>query len=178
LKHSIAITFIALYALLVLPTASFSHENSAQAGPGALKKEQKAWGIAGDSKAVQRTVTLTMSDNMRFTPDRIEVKQGQTVRLVMRNTGKVLHEMVIGTQQELDEHAALMLKFPAMEHDEPDMAHVPPGKTGQIIWTFNRAGEFDFACLIAGHYQAGMVGKISVTAAHPSIKPPMKGTQP
>jgi plastocyanin len=29
---------------------------------------------------------------------------------------------------------------------------------------FNRPGEFDFACLIAGHYQAGMVGKITVTA--------------
>ncbi len=57
-----------------------------------------------------------------------------------------------------------MLKFPNMEHDEPYMAHVPPGKTGQIVWTFNRAGDFDFACLIAGHYQAGMVGKIIVSA--------------
>ena len=55
-----------------------------------------------------------------------------------------------------------MLKFPTMEHDEPYMAHVPPGKTGAIIWTFSKAGEFDFACLIAGHYQAGMVGKINV----------------
>ena len=57
-----------------------------------------------------------------------------------------------------------MLKFPDMEHDEPYMAHIPPGKIGAIVWTFNRAGEFDFACLIAGHYQAGMVGKIKVAA--------------
>ena len=35
----------------------------------------------------------------------------------------------------------------------------------EIVWTFNRAGEFDFACLIAGHFQAGMVGKVMVTAA-------------
>jgi uncharacterized cupredoxin-like copper-binding protein len=56
-----------------------------------------------------------------------------------------------------------MIKFPTMEHDEPYMAHVAPGKTGEIIWTFNRAGQFEFACLIAGHYQAGMVGKIMVT---------------
>ena len=48
-----------------------------------------------------------------------------------------------------------MVKFPNMEHDEPYMAHVAPGKTGEIVWTFNRAGDFDFACLIAGHYQAG-----------------------
>jgi uncharacterized cupredoxin-like copper-binding protein len=149
----------------MLPASSFSHENRLHDSPGALQKEQKPWGVAGDSKAVKRTITLTMSDSMRFTPDRIAVKQGETVRLVMRNTGQVLHELVIGSKQVLDEHAALMLKFPAMEHDEPDMAHVPPGKTGQIIWTFNRAGEFDFACLIAGHYQAGMVGRISVTAA-------------
>jgi len=148
----------------MLSTACFPHENTAHDKPGALKKEQQAWGIAGDRKTVQRTITLTMSDNMRFTPDHIKVKQGETVRLVMRNTGKVMHELVIGTKPVLDEHAALMLKFPGMEHDEPYMAHVPPGKTGQISWTFNRAGEFDFACLIAGHYQAGMVGRISVAA--------------
>ena len=79
--------------------------------------------------------------------------------------GKQLHELVLGTRQELDEHAALMLKFPNMEHDEPYMAHVNPGKTGEIIWNFNRPGEFEFACLIAGHYQAGMTGKITVTPA-------------
>ena len=129
-----------------------------------VKKEQKEWGIVGDAKGVKRTITLSMSDTMRFTPDKIEVKQGETVRISLKNTGKILHEMVIGTKKELEEHAALMLKFPTMEHDEPYMAHIPPGKTGEIIWTFNRVGEFDFACLIAGHYQAGMVGKIKVAA--------------
>jgi len=102
---------------------------------------------------------------MRFTPDRIEVKQGETVRLVHKNDGKIMHEFVLGTKKELDEHAALMAKFPNMEHDEPYMAHVGPGKTGQIVWTFNRPGEYDFACLIPGHYQAGMVGKVKVVAA-------------
>ena len=105
-----------------------------------------------------------MTDNMRFVPDKIEVRKGETVKVVLKNEGKMLHEMVIGTKEELEEHAALMLKFPDMEHDEPYMVHVPVGKTGEIIWTFNRAGDFDFACLIAGHYQAGMVGKILVAA--------------
>ena len=73
--------------------------------------------------------------------------------------------MVIGTKTDLQEHAALMLKFPNMEHEEPYMAHVAPGKTGEIIWKFNKAGDFDFACLVAGHYQAGMVGKIKVVAS-------------
>ncbi|MDO8420304.1 MAG: cupredoxin family protein [Rubrivivax sp.] len=129
-----------------------------------LRMEQKAWGIAGDAGKATRTIEIRMSDRMRFTPDKIEVREGETVRLVHRNGGKVMHEFVLGTKQVLDEHAALMLRFPDMEHDEPYMAHVGPGKTGEIAWTFNRAGEFDFACLIPGHYQAGMVGKIRVVA--------------
>lgn len=128
----------------------------------AVKKEQKPWGIAGDAKAVKRTIEVTMTDNMRFTPDRIEVRQGETVKFVVKNAGKMLHEFVIGTKTDLDEHAALMVKFPGMEHDEPYMAHVAAGKAGELVWNFNRTGEFDFACLIAGHYQAGMIGKITV----------------
>ena len=77
---------------------------------------------------------------------------------------KVLHEFVVGTKKYLDERAALMVKFPTMEHEEPYMAHVAPGKSGTILWTFNKAGSFDFACLIAGHYSAGMVGKITVAS--------------
>ena len=133
-----------------------------KAGP--VKKEQKDWGIAGNAKAGMRTVEFRMTDNMRFTPDKIEVKQGETVKLIIKNSGAVMHEFVLGTKNELEEHAALMVKFPNMEHDEPYMAHVPAGKTAEIIWTFNRPGNFDFACLIAGHYQAGMVGKITVSA--------------
>ena len=133
-----------------------------KAGP--VKTEQKDWGIAGNAKAGMRTVEFRMTDNMRFTPDKIEVKQGETVKLIIKNSGAVMHEFVLGTKKELEEHAALMLKFPNMEHDEPYMAHVPAGKTAEIIWTFNRPGNFDFACLIAGHYQAGMVGKITVSA--------------
>jgi len=130
---------------------------------GSVKKEQKPWGIAGDAKSAKRTIQIKMLDTMRFTPDSIEVKQGETIRFAIKNEGKMLHEMVIGTKKELDEHAALMVKFPNMEHDEPYMAHVSPGKSGEIVWTFNRAGDFLFACLIAGHYQAGMVGKIKVS---------------
>jgi uncharacterized cupredoxin-like copper-binding protein len=130
----------------------------------AVIKEQKPWGIAGDAEQVSRTIEIGMSDAMRFTPDLLEVKKGETIRLVHRNDGQVLHEFVLGTQDDLDKHAALMVKFPGMEHDEPYMVHVAPGQSGEIIWTFNRAGDFDFACLIAGHYQAGMVGKVRVVA--------------
>jgi uncharacterized cupredoxin-like copper-binding protein len=119
-----------------------------------------------------------MSDTMRFTPDALSVRQGETIRIVVRNEGTLLHEFVLGTRKELEEHAALMQRFPDMEHGEPYMAHVPPGQTGEIVWTFNRAGDFDFACLMAGHYQAGMTGKIAVAAAAPQSRPtPSSGAQ-
>ncbi|MES2785731.1 MAG: cupredoxin family protein [Pseudomonadota bacterium] len=154
-------------ALIGVSLGAVAHEGEdhGKKKAGAVKKEQKDWGIAGDANAVKRTIEVTMTDNMRFTPDKIEVKQGETVKFVIKNNGKMMHEMVVGTKKVLDEHAALMMKFPNMEHEEPYMAHVAQGKTGEMIWNFNRPGDFDFACLIAGHYQAGMVGKIKVVAA-------------
>lgn len=150
-------------ALPLLASTAWAHTDKPHASKaGSARKEQKDWGIAGDARNVKRTINVGMADNMRFTPERIEVRQGETVRFVVRNTGKVMHEFVIGTKAENAKHAELMVKFPNMEHDEPYMAHVPPGKTGEIVWTFNRAGEFEFACLIAGHYQGGMVGTIKV----------------
>jgi uncharacterized cupredoxin-like copper-binding protein len=142
---------------------AFAHGDAKPGKPAPAKKEQKAWGIAGDARAARRTIEVTMTDAMRFTPDRIEVRQGEVVKFVVKNAGKMLHEFVIGTKEELDAHAALMVKFPGMEHDEPYMAHVKPGRQAELVWNFNRAGAFEFACLIAGHYQAGMVGKITVT---------------
>jgi uncharacterized cupredoxin-like copper-binding protein len=157
---------VATAASLLAPAgrvlAHVNEKHPKKSGPA--KKEQKDWGIAGDAKQAKRSIDVGMSDTMRFTPERITVKLGETVRFVARNDGKQMHEFVIGTKAENEKHAALMLKFPNMEHDEPYMAHVPSGKTGQIVWTFNRAGQFEFACLIAGHYQAGMVGTITVSA--------------
>jgi len=150
--------------LLGLGGAALAHGDMHAKAAAPVKKEQKEWGIAGDAKSVSRTITLVMDDAMRFTPNAIKVKQGETIRFVVQNKGKLLHEMVIGTRAELESHAAMMMKFPNMEHDEPYMAHVSAGKAGNLIWTFNKAGEFDFACLVAGHYQAGMTGKITVAA--------------
>lgn len=154
----------ALLVAMAVSAGAWAHGDEAHKKTGPVRKEQKDWGIAGDAKSVKRTIQVGMSDGMRFTPDAITVRRGETVKFVFRNEGQQLHEFVLGTKKELEEHAALMLKFPNMEHDEPYMAHVPAGKTAEIIWTFNRPGDFDFACLIAGHYQAGMVGKITVSA--------------
>ncbi len=153
-----------LVGLLVSGPVLAHSEQHATQHSAAVIKEQKPWGIAGDLEQVSRTIEIGMSDAMRFSPDQLEIRQGETIRFVHRNQGQLLHEFVLGTKAELDAHAAMMAKFPAMQHDEPYMTHVGPGQSGEIIWTFNRAGDFDFACLIAGHYQAGMVGRIRVLA--------------
>lgn len=99
---------------------------------------------------------------MRFSPAVLNVKLGETIRFRLKNTGKTMHEMVIGTLPDLKEHAEVMKKFPDMEHEEPYMAHVKPGATEEIVWQFNRPGEFTYACLIPGHFEAGMIGKAIV----------------
>ncbi len=124
--------------------------------------EEKPFGTAGDPKKAKRTIAVGMSDKMRFNPASISVKQGETVKFVVKNSGKIMHEFVLGTMQELKEHSELMKKHPGMEHDEPYMAHVAPGKTETIVWRFTKAGEFHFGCLLPGHFEAGMVGKVAV----------------
>jgi uncharacterized cupredoxin-like copper-binding protein len=158
--------FLLAVAALVMSTGVLAHSNEDHAAKprkfDAGNVEDTAFGREGDPAKATRTIRVDMSDGMRFTPADITVKRGETVKLVATNKGKVLHEMVLGTSEELKKHAEMMKKFPGMEHDEPHMAHVKPGKSGEIVWQFTQAGEFQFACLIPGHFEAGMVGKVVV----------------
>jgi uncharacterized cupredoxin-like copper-binding protein len=165
----------AVLAVWALPVSTLrAHGGKAHEKKEPARKEQMDWGIAGDAKDATRRVEVGMGDDMRFTPAHIEVRLGETVRFIVRNSGRQMHEFVIGTRAENVKHAELMIKFPSMEHDEPYIAHVAPGKTREIVWAFNRPGEFEFACLIAGHYLAGMVGTIKVapaqTPSHPRLE--------
>lgn len=155
-------------SLIALGSAAFAHgDEDHDKKPGAASHEDhaSALGKAGDPKKVSRTVEITMNDTMRFTPSSVAVKRNETVRFVLKNEGKLKHEMVLGTIKELKEHAALMVKFPQMEHADPNQASVEPGKTGELVWQFTKAGTFDFACLQAGHYEAGMKGQVVVAGA-------------
>lgn len=153
-----ALTFAAAYG--TAQAHGEAHSDSKKVAP--VTAEQQVFGIAGNPKKVSRTIVFDMSDEMRFEPATITVSRGETLRFVAKNRGRIMHEMVIGTMRDLEEHAAMMRKFPGMEHDEPHMTHVAPGKSGEIVWRFNRPGVFNFACLIAGHMEAGMVGTITV----------------
>lgn len=147
-------------ALLLMPLAVLAH--GTQPHRADLPREQQPFGIAGEPSRVGRTVQIDMGDDMRFKPDRIRVREGETLRLRIRNRGRLMHELVIGSAQSLAEHAELMRRFPNMEHAEAHMAHVAPGREAELLWHFNRAGSFEFACLIDGHFQAGMRGTLIV----------------
>ena len=122
----------------------------------------EAIGKPGIASKVTRTVKVDMTDDMRFSASTIAAKQGETIRFLAKNSGKVKHEMVLGTEKELKEHYEVMKKNPEMEHADANMVTVVPGKTGEIIWQFTKAGKVDFACLQPGHYDAGMKGLINV----------------
>ena len=155
---------VLIAAALSLSSGVFAHTEKPHAPKEkkAISTEEKPFGREGDPKKATRTIKVDMSDKMRFSPETLEPKRGDVVRFEAKNSGKIMHEMVLGTMKELKEHAELMRKHPGMEHDEPYMAHVAPGKTENIVWQFTKAGEFYFGCLVPGHFEAGMVGKIIV----------------
>lgn len=103
-----------------------------------------------------------MSDSMRFQPAQIVVARGETLRFIVKNSGKLKHELVLGQVRDLQEHAKLMQKFPGMEHADDNMVSVAPGQQGSLLWQFSRAGTVHFACLQPGHYEAGMKGLVKV----------------
>ena len=138
------------------------HSSGHAAGEHAHGGATSALGEPGKAAQVNRTVEVVMLDTMRFKPAMIEVKQGETIRFVVKNSGNLKHEMVLGTPKELKEHYAMMMKMPDMEHHEPSMVTVEPGKTGELIWRFSNARVVDFACLQPGHYGAGMKGQVKV----------------
>lgn len=125
----------AITALLIATSPLALAHGDAKHAPAKKKvisTEEKAFGREGDPQKAVRTINIDMSDKMRFTPDSLTLKQGETVKFVVKNSGKVMHEFVLGTMGELKDHSALMQKFPSMEHAEPYMAHVAPGKTETI----------------------------------------------
>ena len=157
---------IATFKLAVIAFAMSA--GAALAGPGAAGHglgAETAYGTPGDPKKPARPVQVVMSEKdgkMSFIPDRIEIRRGEQIRFQLRNNGELDHEIVLATLEENLKHAVEMQKNPDMEHDDPNAKRLAPKKTGEIVWAFTKAGEFDFSCLIPGHREAGMTGKIVV----------------
>ncbi len=121
-------------------------------------------GEPGVAAKVSRTIEVDAADSMRFTPSNVSVKKGETIRFVIKNSGKVPHEFSLGTEKELKEHYEVMKKFPDMEHEEANKISLKPGTQGEVIWRFTKPGVVNFACLHVGHYDAGMKDQVKVAA--------------
>src|SRR5262245_51759877 len=122
-------------------------------------------GEPGNPKKKARTVLVTMKEGdgkMLFIPDRVEVKRGEQIRFVLTNVGVLDHEFMLATVEENLKHAEEMKKNPDMEHDDPNGKRVAPKQKAEIVWKFTKAGEFEYGCLIPGHREAGMFGKVIV----------------
>ena len=148
-------------AALAASGAAFASGNHA-GGHGHDDGGETAIGKPGVAAKASRTITIEMGDTMRYTPSNIQVRRGETVRLLVKNAGQVKHELSLGTEKELLEHLEQMKRFPDMEHDEPGKLTLAPGTQGEIVWQFTKAGTVNFACLIPGHYEACMKGAIQV----------------
>ena len=122
-------------------------------------------GEPGYPKRPARVIVIAMKEGdgkMGYVPDRIEVRKGEQIRFVLKNTGELDHEFLLATTEENLKHAEVMKKYPDMEHDDPNGKRLAPKATSEILWRFTKRGEFEFGCLIPGHREAGMLGKIIV----------------
>lgn len=157
---------IVVAVALTLSASALAHQGTThkKKADAPIAVEETAFGREGNSKKISRTVDIGVSDKMRFTPAELAVRQGETIRFRVKNTGQLMHEMVLGTMQDLKEHAEMMKKNPGMEHGESYMAHVAPGKTETIVWQFTKVGDFHYGCLVSGHFEAGMIGRLRVAA--------------
>ncbi len=151
--------FLSSLAILALAIAAGASHASGQHAGG---HDGGDIGEPGSAAQATRTVQIDMSDAMRFTPSSVDVRPGETVRFVVKNSGQIRHELVLGTEKELRQHYELMKKNPEMEHADDNMVTVAPGQSGEIVWRFTKAGKVDFACLQPGHYDAGMKGAVKV----------------
>lgn len=158
-------SMIAAIAMAIVPGAALAGGNHA-GGHG--DADMVAIGKPSDAADAKRTVQIVMMEKgdggMIFQPQNLRVREGETVRLKFFNKGGVDHEFVMDVHEGIQEHKALMEKFPEMEHADPNSIKLAPGERGEIVWTFAKAGDFEFACLIPGHYESGMHGQIDVAA--------------
>jgi uncharacterized cupredoxin-like copper-binding protein len=147
------------FALTSAVSAVAAHELHEHQHPQA----EQPFGEPGVSAKVSRTIQVDMGDTFRFSPEKLQVRKGEAVRFLVRNKGKLPHEMVLGTHKSLAEHADMMRRMPGMEHHDANAVQVAAGGQAELVWRFTVTGDFQFGCLVPGHFEAGMVGALKVT---------------
>lgn len=125
--------------------------------------ETSAFGEPGEIDMADRTIKVSMSDTFAYLPAQVSVDLNETIAFEVTNEGELPHEFVLGDRAFQDDHEAEMEGMgDELPSDEPFAISVQPGETKSLAWSFSEPGTFEFACHVAGHYDAGMVGTISV----------------
>ncbi len=181
MRHPIYV-FVLLAPMLIMTGCSIGHESHEEGGDHHSKDDNQlseghadshddegdhhdsGIGKPGDVNSVDRVVSVVMDDTMRFIPDSFEVVAGETIQFDIVNQGKLPHEFVLGSAEEIKEHHGMMQKFPGMEHDEPNSVSLETNATGTVIWSFTNTGVVDIACLKPGHLEGGMKGSVVVSS--------------
>lgn len=153
-------SLLLIVATLMTASAAFA------AGTGEHSHDEMEVGRPGIEAEVTRTINVRMYETedgeYLYEPRDLAIKAGETISFVIVNDGESPHEFVLDTMPKNAEHMELMAKFPEMEHDDPNAVRLEAGEKGTIIWTFSNAGTFEFACLMPGHYEAGMRSPVAV----------------
>ncbi len=119
--------------------------------------EESTVGKSGKGLTVAKTYNVSLLDTMRFEFDKQpDLKDGDVVKFVVTNKGKIPHEFSIGSSAEQDAHREMMKSMPGMHHESDNAISVAPGATAPLIWQFSGKGAVVFACNVAGHFEAGM----------------------
>lgn len=124
-----------------------------------------AAGEPGDPAKPFRVIKVEMREDgkrMSYVPDKIEVKAGEQIKFVIWNSGFFDHEFLLDSFAGNAKHKIAMQKNPEMEHDDPNGKRVGVQGSAELLWKFSKRGRFEFACLIPGHYEAGMKGVVVV----------------
>ena len=152
-------------AALALMGAATIPANAGSGAPGHSHDSGYSAGEPGDPKKPARTVQIVMRESdgkMLFIPDRVEVRANEQIKFVLKNNGDLEHEFVLASIEDNLKHAEAMKKNPGMEHDDPNTKRIDPKKGSELVWKFSKPGQFEFACLIPGHRESGMVGIVVV----------------
>ncbi len=150
-------------AAMLLALAAFAHDHDHVDHDHGHRRLRR--GEPGDAKHAARTVEVTATDTdgrMIFAPDKLDIARGEQVRFDIKNAGALEHEFVVGSKAENAEHGKMMAQMPDMKHNDPNAVTIPAGKSASLSWRFSKAGVFEFACLIPGHYESGMHGVVNV----------------
>ena len=149
----------------IVPTLAASLLLASLVSAAAHESHHFSAGEPGNPKQPARTVKISMQEQgkkMLYEPARLVVRKGEQIRFVLFNDGSETHEFVLATVKENLKHAEAMKKNPHMAHHDPNAITLTPYDGGELLWKFTKAGTFEYGCLIPGHREAGMHGKVIV----------------